>query len=44
MGVVAPIGTGKAQVARARDADPWAELASTKQTIAARVLRKFGIA
>jgi bifunctional non-homologous end joining protein LigD len=29
---------------RARDADPWAGLASTKQTIAARVLRKFGIA
>jgi bifunctional non-homologous end joining protein LigD len=29
---------------RARDADPWAELASTKQTIAARVLRKLGIA
>jgi bifunctional non-homologous end joining protein LigD len=29
---------------RARTADPWAELASTKQTIAARVLKKLGIA
>jgi bifunctional non-homologous end joining protein LigD len=28
---------------RARTADPWAELASTKQTIAARVLKKLGI-
>jgi bifunctional non-homologous end joining protein LigD len=28
---------------RAREVDPWAELAATKQTIAARVLRKFGI-
>jgi bifunctional non-homologous end joining protein LigD len=28
---------------RARAADPWAELATTKQTIAARVLKKMGI-
>src|SRR6266851_146904 len=28
---------------RARAADPWAELATTKQTIAARVLRKLGV-
>jgi bifunctional non-homologous end joining protein LigD len=29
---------------RARTADPWAELAGTKQVIAARVLKKLGIA
>jgi bifunctional non-homologous end joining protein LigD len=29
---------------RARTADPWAELASTKQVIAQRVLKKLGIA
>ena len=29
---------------RARTADPWAELASTKQAIAQRVLKKLGIA
>jgi len=28
---------------RARAADPWAELATTKQTIAARVLKRLGI-
>jgi bifunctional non-homologous end joining protein LigD len=28
---------------RSRDADPWAELAATKQTIAARVLKKLGL-